>query len=576
MKETTGKAFRAKKSSVSLRKSISLIVLVGYCTLLVLLMLLDFLLINRYQTEKRGQERAPLDNCVEKISSEMEIVRKIIYDIYVFDDNFRALSGRLNSAEKFSNAYDLRQSLEGFMDVDNTLHGFYIFYDVNEAPLYHVNTDGISGSKSSTLGNELRRLSALSGENRVSGWITLELEKELYLIESCYKGNASLFGILNINSLLKQTIPGDQMKASIILLNGDKPVGNYSEYAETKVELIRQMPENSYRNIDFSRIYSADIPGTDIKIYAFYEARFDSYMNGGQVFLLILTALSVLLAIWIVSILHKNLILPLRELCLEMQNIREDKQTNTDSVETCFYELQEVNETLHDTIDKLEKQKLISYEHYIEKQKAQMQYLQLQIQPHFYLNGLKVINGLVLKGDIEKTQSYIISLSEHMRYLMQVDSEVTSLSREIEFTRNYVFLRNQMSQRVISLILERDADLPDCVVPTLLIQTFVDNSIKHAKFGSPDLPLQVHVRIDLLLLEEDRLIDLRVYDNGNGYDEEVLKSLNEEPKPGEKHIGISNLKRRCRLMYGERAEFSFSNDNGAVSECIIPLQEITQ
>lgn len=573
MIETAENIFRIRKKSISLRKSIALIVLVGYCTLLILLMLLDFFLVNQYQMGKREQESIPLKNCVDKIRTEMDVVKKIIYDVYVFDGNFLALSGKLDSAEKFSNAYDLRQSLKGFMAVDNDLHGFYIFYDANEAPLYHVNTDGIAGNKSSQLGNELRRLTTVSGDNRISGWITLEIEKELYLIESCYKGNVSLFGVLNIDSIINKLLPIEQMKPSIILTNSDKPVGTYDHHSEDKMNLINQMGKDDYLDKDFSRIYRADISGTDISIYALYPARFDSYMNGGQAFLLALTALSVFLAIWIVSVLRKNLIVPLRELCVEMQNIREEKQSNTYSVETCFYELQEVNETLHDTIDKLEKQKLISYEHYIEKQKAQMQYLQLQIQPHFYLNGLKVINGLVLKGDVEKTQSYIISLSEHLRYLMQVDSEVTTLTKEIEFTKNYVYLRNQMSLRIISLTIEQDSELKDCIVPTLLIQTFVDNSIKHAKFGSPDLPLDILVRLDLLHLENESMLDLQVYDNGNGYDEEILKLLNEEPKPGEKHIGISNLKRRCRLMYGEKAEFSFSNNNGAISECIIPLRE---
>ncbi len=567
-------SFPSERKSLSLRKAITAIVLIGYCSLLILLMLLDFFLIRNYQINKREKESEPLQSYVEKIETEMDIIRKIVYDTYAFDQNFSVLSRNPNAAEKFSNAYDLRQTLESFMSIDNYLHGFYIFYDKKEAPLYQINTKEVKSSQSSQLGKALRVLYEATGENRVSGWSEIEIENELYLVVSCYKGNAALFGILNINSILDDSFQEEGI-TSHISANG-KLVSEENRVPYDLVELIEQNGEKTmFGNADY-QVYGMGISGTTIWIYTAYHSGIYSYISNGQICLLVFTAFSVFAALWIVRVLHKNLILPLRELYEEIQEIREGTKTNTVPIRTCFYELQEVNDTLDETIEKLEKQKLISYEHYIEKQKAQMQYLQLQIQPHFYLNGLKVINGLVLKGDVEKTQSYIISLSEHLRYLMQVDSEVTTLLKEIEFTKNYVFLRNQMSQRPISVCIEKDEDIIDCIVPTLLIQTFVDNSIKHAKFGSPDIRLEIHIIITCLQLENEKYLDLQVCDNGNGYEEEMLRILNEEPKPGEKHIGISNLIRRCRIMYGEKAEFSFSNQEGAHSECIIPLQEVSE
>ena len=62
-----------------------------------------------------------------------DILKRILYDTYTYDKNFSALAGRLDTAEKFSNAYDLRVSLESFMAVEEILHGFYLFYDKNEA-----------------------------------------------------------------------------------------------------------------------------------------------------------------------------------------------------------------------------------------------------------------------------------------------------------------------------------------------------------------------------------------------------------------------------------------------------------
>ena len=65
-------------------------------------------------------------------------------------------------------------------------------------------------------------------------------------------------------------------------------------------------------------------------------------------------------------------------------------------------------------VSEIEKQKMLSYEETIEKQKAQMQYLQLQLKPHFYLNGLKTLNALTLARDWEKSQELILHISEQM------------------------------------------------------------------------------------------------------------------------------------------------------------------
>ena len=66
--------------------------------------------------------------------------------------------------------------------------------------------------------------------------------------------------------------------------------------------------------------------------------------------------------------------------------------------ENSFEELEQVNETLEVMVSEIKKQKLLFYEQTIEKQKAQLQYLQLQLKPHFYLNGLKTLNVLFRNG----------------------------------------------------------------------------------------------------------------------------------------------------------------------------------
>ena len=70
--------------------------------------------------------------------------------------------------------------------------------------------------------------------------------------------------------------------------------------------------------------------------------------------------------------------------------------------------MQRTIDTVNVMVDEIQKQKMTLYEQTIENQKAQMQYLTMQLKPHFYLNGLKTLNALAMNGENEKMQNVII------------------------------------------------------------------------------------------------------------------------------------------------------------------------
>ena len=97
--------------------------------------------------------------------------------------------------------------------------------------------------------------------------------------------------------------------------------------------------------------------------------------------------------------------------------------------------------------------------------------------------------------------------------------------------------------------------------------------MKYARFGSVQVPLEILVTADVLVTEEGRFLDLNIQDNGQGYPEEILEEINKNTDKGSRSVGINNIKRRCRLLYGERAEYYFTNRDGAMSELILPEEK---
>lgn len=157
-----------------------------------------------------------------------------------------------------------------------------------------------------------------------------------------------------------------------------------------------------------------------------------------------------------------------------------------------------------------------------------------------------------------------------MRYLLQAEKEITTIKKELDFVRNYISLQNVMQSRRILMTIEIDSGIETEEVPILILQTFVENSVKYARLDGLGEDLEIMITICSLETEEGEFLDLQVKDNGQGYPENVLIEIEKKAEAGKQHVGINNLKRRCQILYGDKAEFSFYNNDGAVSECIVP------
>lgn len=562
-----------KKKSLSLNKTILKIMLAGYAALLGLLLCMDYYLIVQHHIDDQTKEEAVIENYLKKTSDSMDRIWRILYDISSRDENFEALSGELSEVQRYSNAYDLCETLQGQMLIDEELQGFYIFYGTEESPMYRVNIERIHTEHASRIGTALKMMQFQ--EHPMTGRrFSVSIEASVYAVVGYRKGNAAVYGIRNIGDVEESMSEELNRKVEVVLL-ADGRVATHEELA-TKLNLMQLQSEAREKFVYKTNSYTAygvRVPNMELWICPVLQRSIGDYVTLQQAILLLLTVFSFAAVIVLFRFTRKNLILPLRYLRYEMERIRKGDSRNIPEMDIRFSELQEVTQTLQNMITQLEEQRLLVYDAYIEKQKAQMQYLQLQIQPHFYLNGLKTLNALALEQQTEKVQRLILGLSEHLRYLMQAERETTTLQKELNFVQNYVALQDQMTGRKIKLETEAEPEILQWCVPVLMVQTFVENSIKYTKLGSTSSILRIVVKAAKLVTEEGNYLDLQVSDNGQGYPDNILEEVNGKPKTGEKHVGINNLKRRCELLYGIHAEFSFYNMDGAVSECILPERE---
>jgi len=557
------------KQPLYMKRTLILIMMLGYMALLILLLVTSWYLIGEYQSENRRSESNVLDGYISEIQEAMYNIDRHIYDIYAYNDHFQKLSGIKTSLENYQNAYSLRETLKNKMLLDEAAHGYFLYYDRLSKPWYSVNTDKIRSEDASQLNDTLKQF--VSGTGNMRNWQVVSSGPDILLSVSCRKENVAICAVHTLSGITEQLQERLDKPINVILLNDGTVLTEKNLAAEVNIKNRLGSSLNSYsERIGRYHVYASRIEKTELWIAMAVKYDFWSIMNVQQLFLLIITLISLFAVLKLYDFLRKQFLHPLRELTGIMNQIRTGEIREVPTTQARFRELRDVNETLSAMVAEIEKQKNLVYEEIIEKQKAQMQYLQLQLKPHFYLNGLKTLSALSAENDTGSMQELIYNLSVHMRYLLQAEREIVPLQQEVDFVQNYIFLQVHMTGRKVKCDFQIDDAVGTWPVPMLCVQTFVENSVKYAKLGSSNIPLRISVSAGMLSADGEHFLDLTVADNGHGYSNSVLEEINRETGGGNENIGINNIKRRCRLLYGEKAEYRFSNDGGAVSELIIP------
>jgi two-component system, LytTR family, sensor kinase len=132
---------------------------------------------------------------------------------------------------------------------------------------------------------------------------------------------------------------------------------------------------------------------------------------------------------------------------------------------------------------------------------ARLQNLINQVNPHFLFNNLSVLSSLVYK-DQDKAVDFINQLSKVYRYLLDTrDSEMVSLSQELEFIRSYVFLLKIRFEDKVQFRIDVPEDKLNAYIPQMSLQMLIENAMKHNE-SSENAPLRItiHTEKDMLVV----------------------------------------------------------------------------
>ena len=189
--------------------------------------------------------------------------------------------------------------------------------------------------------------------------------------------------------------------------------------------------------------------------------------------------------------------------------------------------------------------------------------LKSQLNPHFMFNAMNSIRALI-EEDPESAKVAITKLSNILRYSLQMERmERVPLEDEMETVKNYLDLERIRFEDRLKYKLDIDRSTQKIEIPPMMIQTLVENGIKHG-IAKRTEGGEIQLKSKLLTTSEGPKLKIEIRNSGH-FSEELLKSSN--------GFGVSNTKHRLNLLFGDDAHFSIMNENGdkVLAEIEIPI-----
>jgi len=191
------------------------------------------------------------------------------------------------------------------------------------------------------------------------------------------------------------------------------------------------------------------------------------------------------------------------------------------------------------------------FQHYIdaikkEKEKAELNFLNAQFNPHFLFNSLNSIYGHIDKRNTT-ARNMLINFSNMLRYqLYDCNSNTIGIEKEMSYIKNYILLQQIRKEESLIVRLDIHENIRGFEIAPLLFIAFIENAFKYV--GNDDDKENV---VDISFQKKDDTLIFKCY------------NTKEEMTPAKithKGIGIANVRHRLQLLYPDKHDLNLTDD----------------
>ena len=387
-------------------------------------------------------------------------------------------------------------------------------------------------------------------------WKNVTTKNSEYLVKSVHYEGKIIYAVISSEDILKPLRKlniGNNGKLSLKEPN-NIPSENYLIHAQNEKT---HLPFDIYVLVDYAEVFR------NITLL--------------EVFLSAVPIIITILSIIIILYIRQWMIKPLTRLTERLSQLGDSIPPSEFFISEGILEIDKANDKLNKVIFDMQELKIREYHSQLELKKIELNYLKNQIRPHFYLNMLSMIHSMLQTKNYKEIEELTILTSNYLRHLFMANQDFSELKDEVQHIKDYLEIQRIRYGNSIYFSLDYNSELQNTLVPSLLLQTFIENTIKHG-FSFQDL-FTILLSIKKVKTENSDYIQICIEDNGPGFSEEILSKLNQKQSlitEDGHHIGITNTIERLNLLYPNDYSIAFENneEGGAKILLLIPYKII--
>ena len=496
--------------------------------------------------------RSSIEIYADSVNEKLHSVERFMYSTITHNESLEKLNHVQTFLEYQENLKKVQTSFTEF-EYQNETHMTFLLETDSTEHFINVSNLYIPYEDYLLLKSNLKSLRSDISDRK---WKNVTTKNSEYLVKSVHYEGKIIYAVISSEDILKPLRKlniGNNGKLSLKEPN-NIPSENYLIHAQNEKT---HLPFDIYVLVDYAEVFR------NITLL--------------EVFLSAVPIIITILSIIIILYIRQWMIKPITRLTERLSQLGDSIPPSEFFISEGILEIDKANDKLNKVIFDMQELKIREYHSQLELKKIELNYLKNQIRPHFYLNMLSMIHSMLQTKNYKEIEELTILTSNYLRHLFMANQDFSELKDEVQHIKDYLEIQRIRYGNSIYFSLDYNSDLQNTLVPSLLLQTFIENTIKHG-FSFQDL-FTILLSIKKVKTENSDYIQICIEDNGPGFSEEILSKLNQKQSlitEDGHHIGITNTIERLNLLYPNDYTITFENneEGGAKILLLIPYKII--
>ena len=286
----------------------------------------------------------------------------------------------------------------------------------------------------------------------------------------------------------------------------------------------------------------------------------ESYLKEGREirnFGIMISALAACAVLAIAAVWSRRYIRPIQMLMDRMESVGKEQLDIPVPEKRGWAELDKLNMQFYETVQRLKGYIGKLQEAEQEKAREELLALQYQMNPHFLYNSLNTIRWMAMMTNNTKVADSLVMLSKIIMPILRDPSFTWKMKDELEFLENYIGMMMIRYGDAFEYHMDCKEQLYEEEFPRFILQPVIENCFVHGRNS-----LEV-CKINGTIYKENGRFFITIENTGSGMSREKLRSVNESLRSGTwttDSVGLANIRKRLRLLYGEKGTIRLESD----------------